>query len=142
MFIPKYSHMAIFCSLFLAISTGAKPSDAQPLDVTIYEQGGDGQMAECGLYKVAGLNPNGDGFLAVRTGPGSNYRKFDELHNGDFVLAYDFSNSPWLGVIYGRDQEVLKSDTGCGFIGNGKRPLPYPGKKGWIHSNWLELVAG
>lgn len=99
-------------------------------------------MAECGLYKVAGLKADGDGFLAVRTGPDSRYRKFDELRNGDHVLAYDFSHSPWVGVIYDRGRSVLNSDTGCGFVGNGKRPLPYPGKKGWIHSNWLELVAG
>ena len=114
---------------------------AEPLDVTIYESGGDGQVAECVLSKVVGLKSEGDGFLSVRSGPGSKYRKIDELYNGDHVLVYD-AQGPWYGVLYDRGKKVLTSSAGCGFIGTGKRPLPYPGKKGWIHSNWLEIVAG
>lgn len=143
MFITNINTKSLFRCVVLATLIGAAPAVAAPLDVTIYENGGDGQMAECTLEQVAGLKANGDGFLAVRTGPGSNYRKIDELHNGDYVLVYDGSHFPWVGVIYGRGEEVLNSDKeGCGFVGEGKRPLPYPGKKGWIHSNWLETVAG
>lgn len=129
-----FSIAAVTCLPVSAIS--------QPLDVTIFESGGDGQMAECTLEKVSGLKASGDGFLAVRAGPGTSYRKIDELYNGDYVLVYDGSYYPWVGVMYGHGQEVLSSNTGCGFVGEGKRPLPYPGKKGWIHSNWLQAVAG
>ncbi|CTQ47602.1 SH3 domain-containing protein [Roseibium aggregatum] len=117
---------------------------ADDLDVVIYEQGGDGQIAECWLGAVSGLKKGGDGFLAVRSGPGTTYRKMDELYNGDHVLVYDGSaDGKWLGVIYGRGQEVVdNSNYGCGYVGQGQRPLPYPGKKGWIHSNWVIGIAG
>ncbi len=32
---------------------------------------------------VQGLDPNGDGFLALRAGPGTNYFQIGSLHNGD-----------------------------------------------------------
>ncbi|WP_434053880.1 MAG: SH3 domain-containing protein [Roseibium sp.] len=142
MFNKSINTKSLFRCVVLAILIGAAPVAAAPLDVTIYENGGDGQMAECSLEQVAGLKANGDGFLAVRTGPGSDFRKIDELYNGDYVLVYDGSHFPWVGVLYGHGREVLNGNTGCGFVGEGKRPLPYPGKKGWIHSNWLQSVAG
>ncbi|MEG6509100.1 SH3 domain-containing protein [Methyloligella sp. 2.7D] len=115
---------------------------AEDLDVTIYESGGDGQMAECWLGIVKGLDPKGDGFLAVRSGPGGKYRKIDEVHNGDHVMVYD-ERGKWLGVIYGPGDSIIQKDVlGCGFIGKGKRPVPYPGKKGWIHSKWVDILAG
>ncbi len=121
----------------------AAPSPGGPLDVTIYEYGGDGQAAECGLFIVAGLQADGDGFLAVRSGPGTQYPMIDKVYNGDYVVVYDDSNG-WLGGIYGRGDAFLRgSDArGCGFVGSGRRPLPYPGKKGWMHSKWLRIVAG
>ena len=66
--------------------TTAKPKE---LDVPVLEQGGDGQMANCASSMVTGLKATGDGFLAVRSGPGSKYRKIDELHNGDVVLVFE-----------------------------------------------------
>lgn len=131
----KLSILYTACVLF------SLPAIAQSLDVTIYEQGGDGQVAECVLSKVVGLKADGDGFLAVRSGPGTKYRKIDEIYNGDHVLVYD-GQGPWLGVIYDHGQKVLNSNAGCGFVGTGKRPLPYGGKKGWIHSRWVKVVAG
>lgn len=108
---------------------------AASLDVTIYERGGDGQAAECYSSVVSGLSSKGDGFLAVRSGPGPNYGMIDKLYNGDVVVIYD-KKGPWLGVMFG-------SRTGnCGFLGNGKRPLPYKGNKGWIHGKWTRDLAG
>ncbi len=131
--------------LALAISASfmmGKSVEAEELDVTIYEFGGDGQAAECTLSKVSGLKDDGDGFLSVRTGPGTSYRKFDELHNGDYVITF-YGVGDWVGVYYGRGEELLgDNEIGCGYVGEGKRPVPYPGKKGWVHGNWLELVAG
>jgi uncharacterized protein YraI len=67
---------------------------------------------------VNGLNPNGDGFLAVRTGPGSNYPMIDKLYNGDVVTVHDLSGR-WRGVSYANGTRV-----------------------GWVHSNWLVDLAG
>lgn len=59
-----------------------------------------------------GLHPNGDGFLSVRTGPGTNYRKIDELQNGDRVTIINGKGGS-LGVE-------------CG-----------AGRSGWAHGNWI-----
>ena len=106
---------------------------ANDLDVPIIEQGGDGHVATCASSTVVGLDPKGDGFLAVRSGPGSQYRKLAELHNGDVVYEFDHKG-PWRGVVYGETQgdECASMKT---------RPVTNP-KKGWVHSKWLQDLAG
>jgi peptidoglycan hydrolase-like protein with peptidoglycan-binding domain len=120
----------------LDVSSSGSAS-ARNLDVIIIEHASDGQMASCFTATVFGLKADGDGFLAVRSGPGSNYRKIDELHNGDVVTVYD-TNGDWKGVMYGPSQGT------CNYWeGEGKtRPLGYEGKKGWVHSDWLRVLAG
>lgn len=90
---------------------------AQNLEVE-FEIIEDDQAAGCAGAQVMGLNPNGDGFLAVRSGPGSNYKKIDQLHNGDSVRPCT-QKGKWFGVYYGS-----------------------PRKKGWVHGNWLGAWAG
>jgi Bacterial SH3 domain len=87
-------------------------AEAQDLDVPfgIVE---DDQAAGCLAAFVAGLDPNGDGFLAVRAGPGTNHRKIDELYNGDRVRTCARSGA-WFGVYYGNPRRV-----------------------GWVHGKWL-----
>ncbi|MGB5736293.1 MAG: SH3 domain-containing protein, partial [Thiohalocapsa sp.] len=73
---------------------------------------------ECyALHEVRNLDPKGDGFLAVRSGPGSNYRMIDRLSNGDRVYVYTARGS-WYGIVY------------------------LDGTKGWSHKNWLYQIAG
>ncbi|WP_191090062.1 SH3 domain-containing protein [Histidinibacterium aquaticum] len=93
------------------------PAQAQDLDVG-FPIAEDGQAAGCAGSVVAGLDPGGDGFLAVRSGPGSSYRKLDELVNGDMVRTCARSG-PWWGVYYGQPRRV-----------------------GWVHGNWLVDGAG
>lgn len=97
--------------LALTLTLASSIAVAQ-LDVefTILE---DEQAAGCLASIVTGLNPNGDGFLAVRSGPGTDYRKIDELRNGDVVRTCA-RNGPWIGIYYGD-----------------------PRKRGWAHGNWL-----
>lgn len=104
-------------ALVLSLSLAVSAAWAQQLDVdfTILE---DAQAAGCAGSIVSGLDPNGDGFLAVRTGPGSNYAKLDELHNGDMVRTC-VGSGRWVGIYYGQ-----------------------PRRKGWVHSNWLTEGAG
>jgi hypothetical protein len=88
---------------------------AAALDVPIVGHGGDGQTADCSSRTiVVGLNPGGDGFLAVRTGPGTQYRKIDELRNGEVVYGCD-ARGDWIAIVYG----------------------PSKAKKGWVHGRWL-----
>ncbi len=109
------------------------PASADELDVPIYEYGGDG-LSSCATSVVAGLKADGDGFLAVRSGPGSNYRELGRLRNGDKVFTFD-RKGKWFGVVFGG------SEPGC-TSPEKKRPLPYGGRKGWVHGNWLSDLAG
>jgi hypothetical protein len=95
------------------------PAVAQTLDVPVpwIE---DGQAAGCGGSRVTGLDPNGDNFLAVRSGPGVDYPKIDELHTGDSVRTCDVRGN-WIGIYYdirGRQQS------------------------GWVFGAYLAEVAG
>lgn len=101
----------------LAFSIIGGAAFAQQLDVD-FRIIPDGQAAGCAGSIVAGLNPKGDGFLAVRTGPGTGYRKIDELYNGNTVRTCA-RRGAWVGVYYGPNR-----------------------RKGWVHSNWLIDGAG
>ncbi len=60
-----------------------------------------GMAKACWVGYVYGLNPYGDNFLAVRTGPSTSYRQVDALHNGDRVFICNRVNS-WYRIFYGR----------------------------------------
>ena len=104
--------MLLFAALFIAPAAWAQQLD---VDFEVVE---DDQAAGCGLSVVVGLNPGGDGFLAVRSGPGTEYRQIDELHNGDLVRTCAI-HGQWIGIYYGE-----------------------PRLRGWAHGNWLEHAAG
>ena len=54
----------------------------------------------CRFGKVRGLDPNGDNFLSVRTGPGTSYDEIDRIYNGDGVSICT-QQGKWLRVKYG-----------------------------------------
>jgi hypothetical protein len=112
------------------VATGAVLANS--LDVPVMEAAGDGQMANCTSSAVTGLRAGGDGFLAVRTGPGSQYRKIDELRNGEVVVIFDIRDQ-WAGVVYRTANMRCSSRTA--------RAVTY-GNKGWVHTRWLKDVAG
>lgn len=123
---------SIAAPLLVAFTLSAQPLAAQTLDVPIYEAETDGQAANCAAGTVMGLKANGDGFLAVRTGPGSKYRKIGELHNGDRVTIFG-GQSDWLAVLVPNGQ--LDQNDACGRVGP-KRRLSGSGL-GWVHSRWV-----
>lgn len=116
-------------SVILATAVAAHAND---LDVPVLEQGGDGQAANCWSAMVSGLKADGDGFLAVRSGPGSQYPKIDELHNGEIVIVFQ-NRGKWVGVVYRTPNATCHSTK--------THPVPYE-KKGWIRTDWLKDVAG
>jgi hypothetical protein len=91
---------------------------AQDLDVPV-PWIPDGQAAGCAGWIVAGLDPNGDNFLAVRSGPGTQFAKIDELRTGDTVRSCA-AQGDWYGVYY---------------PGEG-------GRSGWVHRRYLVEGAG
>lgn len=100
--------------------------------------GGEAELDACGgLGAVHGLNPRGEGFLAVRAGPNSKYPIIDRLYNGDQVYFCD-KHGEWIGIVYGKPMQD------CGVSSPLRRRQPYKGscQSGWAHRNWLVLIAG
>ena len=106
---------------------------AQVLDVEVMERADDG-LDTCAYGQVAGLKSDGDGFLSVRTGPGTKYESFDELKNNDKVWLFEERNG-WYGIVYGLDE------LNCSPVEN-DRPVETDGKKGWVFGKWVEVLAG
>lgn len=48
--------------------------------------------------QVQGLDPNGDGFLALRAGPGTEYAQIGSLRNGDAAYLAAPPRGRWLYV--------------------------------------------
>ena len=81
---------------------------------------------------VGGVRPrsqynhaNGNGFLAVRTGPGGGYAQIGEVYRGDKLSVYGKSGN-WYeaSCMYGRCQDPLWGP-------------PYPA--GWMHKNYIKV---
>lgn len=122
----------IAASVLIAIG-GASAGGAVPVMV-----GGAPELDACGgLGVVQGLDRDGDGFLAVRAGPGTGYAEIDRLHNGDQVLFCD-QNGNWIGVVYGRPG----IDCAVGSPMPKRQAYQGPCKSGWAYRKWLALIAG
>ena len=70
---------------------------------------------------VRGLDPNGDGFLAVRSGPGTGYPQIDSLRNGDAAFLGAQCEGRWCYVDGGAK--------------NGRETA----LRGWIYDAWCEF---
>lgn len=126
-----------FASIF-ALSIGCATASfvsalAQDLDVPVIEHA-DEDLDTCSYGQVSGLKADGDGFLAVRSGPGSGFTKLDELKNHDKIWLYDHQGD-WFGIVYDTDHPD------CSPI-DADREVKTDGKKGWVHKNWIALIAG
>lgn len=106
---------------------------AGELDVPVMERASDG-LDTCSFGQVTGLKAGGDGFLAVRSGPSTRFRKIDEIYNGDKVWLFE-QRGKWIGIVYGI------SELGCDPVDH-DRIVPHRGKKGWVHENWIIVLAG
>lgn len=125
---------AFLVSALFGFGAVVPPAFAQSAVPIVIEAG---DLDPCGVGVVSGLNPNGDGFLAVRAGPATRYAKRGELYNGNQVYVCGERNG-WFAVIYpagGHD---------CGV----SSPWPVtdrysgPCRWGWAHGRWIKWVAG
>ena len=131
--------LALLGCLFAASVSEAPAQPAARLDVPVMA-GGEEELDACGSAgRIVGLNPRGDGFLSVRSGPGGKpYREIDRLHNGNAVIVCD-EQGPWLAVVYGRFAE---DDCGVGTPWPVRKPYAGPCRFGWVHSRYVKIVAG
>jgi hypothetical protein len=119
------------------------PSVAQnlgPIDTPVVIGGNDEMDACYGTGVIVGLDPKGDGFLSVRSGPGGKpYREIDRRYNGQQVQLCA-EKGPWLAIVY----DPSGSLEPCGV----RSPWPVrqaytgPCRYGWVHSRYVKLTSG
>jgi len=129
--LPSITRMLSAGALCLLMSPPALADD--PFIFPIIEKV-DGDFDTCALGEVTGLKTEGDGFLAVRSGPGTIFAKIDEIHNGDRVYMFT-QVGEWIGIAYEtetQDCSPIEQD----------RAMETTGKKGWVHENWIRVIAG
>ncbi|MEM6762964.1 MAG: SH3 domain-containing protein [Pseudomonadota bacterium] len=132
-----HNFLAVTAVVAAAVVATALPggSAAQVLDVPVMI-GGEPDLDACsGVGRIARLNPRGDGFLAVRAGPSTDYAKIDELYNGDIVVICD-QDGRWSGVVYG--------GADCGTSSPVPRRMAYRGpcRAGWVFDRYVDYIAG
>jgi len=96
-----------------------------------------GGMCPSGI--VIGLDPNGDNFLSVRSGPGGQpYHEIDRLFSSNAVHVCGRKAS-WLAVVY---SPARKTQDSCDIASKGT-PRPYDGpcRSGWVHSRYIKMTA-
>jgi len=126
--------VAVFVVLAMVAASAPQAQDRVPVVI-----GGDKQFDACGsVGQVTGLDPDGDGFLSVRVGPGTGYDETDRLYNGDLVHVCEQVGS-WYAVIYPADGRV-----DCGVSTSWPEAREYSGRcqAGWAHMNWIAPIAG
>lgn len=93
------------------------------------------------------LKRGGDGFLAVRTGPGAKFPERDRLSRDRYVYALP-AVAGWRPVIYGEPNEefdVLEKRCGTDNPPPDNAPIKRvytgPCRSGWVDQRWLTLLA-
>jgi uncharacterized protein YgiM (DUF1202 family) len=81
--------------------------------------------------------PQSSSYLNVRSGPGTQFRKLDQLPTGTVVYVCD-EQGDWVNIFYG------KADTPCGVVLrqglNAKKAQDC--KSGWANRKWIEIISG
>ena len=105
--------------------------------------GGEPEFDACGgTGEVAGLDPRGDGFLSVRSGPGgAPFSEMDRLFNGSKVYICD-RRGPWFGVVYEAPGQATANGCGVATPWILRQPYSGPCRYGWIHSKYVTGIAG
>ncbi|MEZ0169555.1 integron [Microvirga sp. TS319] len=127
----------ILAGSFMALA-GAEARESM-LDVSVMV-GGSGNFDACSqVGQIVGLDPKGDGFLSVRSGPGGKpYREIDRLYNGNRVFLCG-QKGPWLAVVYGQSPDAACDVSTPWPV---RRPYTGPCYAGWIHSRYVRVIAG
>lgn len=100
--------------------------------------GGEADYDACGSQGVVrGLDPNGDGFLAVRGGPSSKHGMLDKIYNGMIVNLCD-ERGNWLGVVYSHET----ADCGVGTPWPRRQAYSGPCRSGWVYRKFVADYAG
>ncbi len=138
----SFAPLAPMAALLVATALpDAKPASAQqsPPRVPVYVEPGTPDDVSCDdLGEVANLDPKGDNYLSVQSGPGGKpYVELDRLKPKRAVWICDRKGA-WLGVVYG---ETYNSD--CRIITDDKKRHPYSGpcRSGWVAKRYVHDLS-
>lgn len=134
---------AIGMSLLLALnglqggSVRAQARVAAEVPIVI-PSGGDTSPCDS-VGEVTHLDPHGDNFLSVQSGPGGKpFAEKDRLHSGAHVwVCGDKAN--WWAVVYGDHNEA-----DCKIARPKQKQYAYTGpcRYGWVSKRYVEIIAG
>lgn len=106
-----------------------------PQGVPVMIQAGD--TDPCSYGRVHGLDPKGDGFLAVKAGPGIGYARLDKLVENQTVFICG-EKGDWYAIVYTTGSQECGVSTPWGTT----RSYSGPCRSGWAHRKWIEILAG
>jgi hypothetical protein len=95
------------------------------------------EEASCASGVVTGLDPRGDGFLAVKSGPHLKFSKIDQLFNGQDVYLCE-SRGDWLGIVYPVEERCGVGSKSWSVTDSYSGPC----SSGWVHKAWIKATAG
>ena len=131
----------------LLAAAACRPAYAQQrLDVPIILPGPRYALSDCTGGEVYNLDPRGDNFLSVLSGPGSprqGYREIDRIiGNGQEVFVCGYRGA-WVAIIYQNGRGIFSSDfsSDCD-VAPSRRPYTGPCSHGWVHRNYVRVTAG
>jgi hypothetical protein len=125
----------------LAFFAGARPLSAHSVPIVIH---GNSEELACASTGVVKLDPNGDGFLAVRAGPSTNFFMTDKILNGQEVWLCEETGS-WLGVVYPpNNHKIVDTGESCNVNNLWRKTSPYTGpcKFGWVFKQYIVGQSG
>jgi hypothetical protein len=129
--------------ILLASTVACLPAYAQQrVDVPIVLSGRNGDLSDCAGGEVYNLDPKGDNFLSVRSGPGGQSQGYREINrivgNGQEVYMCGYRGM-WVAIIYRKGNRLLEDG---GNVPRSRRPYTGPCDFGWVHKNYVRVTAG
>lgn len=133
---------AVVCAALIVLASGPATSSPAGFDRPV-RVGGDPDLDACSsVARVIGLNPRGDNFLAVKSGPDLRATRIDKLGPNARVLVCDSTrDGTWSGIVYDGGGSASSR---CGVFTPIAVARPYRGpcQSGWVSSKYLKIIAG
>ena len=114
--------------------------NARPVMVVEHGKNGHGLICE-EPFVIRGIDKHGDGFVAIRSGPGSKYSiKNKILKNGKTVVGCQHVGN-WIGIIYpNTDIPRGHYEKKCALVSDyslKRHPYRGPCKTGWVYKKYI-----
>jgi hypothetical protein len=129
--------------ILLASMVACVPAYAQQrVDVPIVMLGRNGDLSDCAGGEVYNVDPKGDNFLSVRSGPGGQsqgYREIDRIVGNGQEVYMCGHRGMWVAIVYRKGSHIPEDN--CN-VPRSRRPYSGPCSYGWVHKNYVHITAG